>query len=61
MALRAGLEGVRDSEPWRSLRAVRDGRAYVLEDPDILLRPGPRYVEGLAWLVEHLHPHGAHP
>jgi iron complex transport system substrate-binding protein len=43
------------TEPWRSLRAVREGRAYVLADADLLERPGPRYNEGLAWLIARLH------
>jgi ABC-type Fe3+-hydroxamate transport system substrate-binding protein len=38
---------------------VRDGRAYVLADADILERPGPRYNDGLAWLIARLHTHVA--
>jgi len=44
--------------PWNALRAVRNGRVYVLDDPDILERPGPRYNEGLAWLIARLHARG---
>lgn len=49
------LRGVLDTSPWRDLRAVRDGRVYVLDDPGILERPGPRYNDGLAWLIARLH------
>jgi iron complex transport system substrate-binding protein len=55
----SGLRAVLDTEPWRSLRCVRAGRVYLLDDPDILQRPGPRYNEGLAWLIAHLHPQHA--
>ncbi len=40
--------------PWTSLRAVREHRLYVLPDAAILERPGPRYNDGLAWLVATL-------
>jgi iron complex transport system substrate-binding protein len=55
----SGLAGALGTQPWRSLRAVRDGRVYVLADADILERPGPRYNDGLAWLIARLHPHVA--
>ena len=41
---------VRSREPWRSLQAVRDGRVVTPPDDDILERPGPRIVDGVAWL-----------
>jgi len=43
-------QDVRSREPWRSLAAVRSGRVEISPDDDILERPGPRIVEGLAWL-----------
>jgi iron complex transport system substrate-binding protein len=54
-----GLENVLDRPPWNGLRAVKAGRVYFFDDPDIIERPGPRYNEGLAWLIERLHPHEA--
>ncbi len=39
-------------EPWRSLRAVRLGYVFVIKNAALLERPGPRYVEGLAWLIK---------
>jgi iron complex transport system substrate-binding protein len=48
------LDTVLDREPWRSLTAVREHRVYVLADAALLERPGPRYNEGLRWLIEHL-------
>jgi ABC-type Fe3+-hydroxamate transport system substrate-binding protein len=44
--------------PWNALRAVRAGRVYLLDDAAILERPGPRYNDGLAWLIARLHAHG---
>ena len=49
------LDAVLDREPWRSLRAVRLRCVYSIP-PDILERPGPRYNEGIAWLIDRLAP-----
>ncbi|HTJ26442.1 MAG TPA: helical backbone metal receptor [Candidatus Limnocylindria bacterium] len=40
--------------PWNALRAVREHRVSTLPDAAILERPGPRYNEGLAWLIDTL-------
>ncbi len=48
------LASVLNREPWRSLRAVREHHVYLVDPPAILQRPGPRYTQGLAWLIEHL-------
>lgn len=51
------LHGVLDREPWRSLNAVREGHVFTVSDARIanaLYRPGPRYTEGLRWLIERL-------
>lgn len=45
------IETVVAKEPWRSLRAVRAGFVDHPRDVAILMRPGPRYNEGLAWLI----------
>lgn len=50
------LDAVLNREPWRSLRAVRAKRVWMLPDPAILERPGPRYNEGVRWLVNRLKP-----
>jgi iron complex transport system substrate-binding protein len=41
-------------EPWRSLHAVARHHVFVIRDPSLLERPGPHYVEGLAWLISAL-------
>ena len=48
----ARLETLLTREPWRSLRAVREHHVFILTDDSIVVRPGPRYNEGLQWLIE---------
>ena len=48
------LNDVAGAAPWSALRAVRRHHVYVLPDAAILERPGPRYNEGLAWLIATL-------
>lgn len=48
------LDSVLGQAPWNALRAVREHHVYVLPDAAILERPGPRYNDGLAWLVATL-------
>jgi iron complex transport system substrate-binding protein len=48
------LQAVLDRPPWNALRAVREHRIAYLPDPAILERPGPRYNDGLAWLIATL-------
>ena len=51
------LSSVRTRQPWRSLRAVREDHVFTITDPRVdaaLFRPGPRYNEGLRWLIERL-------
>lgn len=40
---------------WRAVPAVQEGRIYSM-DPDLLVRPGPRLVEGAERLARLLHP-----
>lgn len=40
---------------WRSIPAVRQGRIYVI-DSDMVDRPSPRIVDGLAQLADFIHP-----
>jgi iron complex transport system substrate-binding protein len=52
----AHIEALLGREPWRSLNAVRQHHVFILHDSEILTRPGPRYNEGLEWLIERLRP-----
>jgi iron complex transport system substrate-binding protein len=48
------LSDVLGEPPWNALRAVKAQRVYTLPDAAILERPGPRYNDGLAWLIATL-------
>ena len=50
------LPSLLSREPWRSLRAVREHRVFVIPDPGEIERPGPRYNEALSWLIDRLRP-----
>jgi iron complex transport system substrate-binding protein len=52
----SGLSAVLEQPPWNALRAVKAGRVYVTDDDALLERPGPRYNDGLAWLIAKIHP-----
>jgi iron complex transport system substrate-binding protein len=52
----AHVDAVLSREPWRSLRAVREHHVFILQNAALLVRPGPRYNEGLSWLIERLRP-----
>ena len=41
---------------WAGLKAVREGRVFADLDMDLLLRPGPRLVDGLELLIKRIHP-----
>jgi iron complex transport system substrate-binding protein len=45
---------------WPRLRAVRQGRVYVLDGNQYFNRPGPRLAESLEILAEILHPEAFH-
>jgi iron complex transport system substrate-binding protein len=46
------LSDVLEQPPWNALRAVKQHRVYTLPDAAILERPGPRYNDGLIWLID---------
>jgi len=48
------LDDALNQPPWNALRAVKQHRLYTLPDAAILERPGPRYNDGLAWLIATL-------
>jgi len=41
---------------WAGLAAVREGRVYPIDDPNLTCRSGPRIVDGLELLAGMLHP-----
>ncbi|NMB13308.1 MAG: cobalamin-binding protein [Firmicutes bacterium] len=47
---------VAERDGWRQMEAVRTGRIVSIDDENILVRPGPRIVEGLEALAEAIYP-----
>ena len=41
---------------WREIKAVKNNRIYNDINPDLLLRPGPRLIEGLEEIYKRLYP-----
>ena len=41
---------------WKEISAIKNNRVYNDINPDLLLRAGPRSVEGLKQIFEKLHP-----
>jgi len=52
----ASIGEIEKRPAWQNLSAVRHGRVYQVDNPDLLLRPGPRLIEALEWLIPRLHP-----
>ncbi|PZR57042.1 MAG: hypothetical protein DLM50_06905 [Candidatus Meridianibacter frigidus] len=48
------LRSVLQASPWRDLRAVAQNHIFIIDPADTLERPGPRYNEGLSWLIARL-------
>jgi iron complex transport system substrate-binding protein len=38
------------------LKAVKEGKVFGVPDPNIVVRPGPRLIQGLEWFAKTLHP-----
>lgn len=54
--VRSSLEELEKNSAWPKLRAVREGRVYLVDGNQYFNRPGPRLVESLEILAEILHP-----
>ncbi|MCE2390927.1 MAG: cobalamin-binding protein [Proteobacteria bacterium] len=54
------VELLREEPGWKSLRAVREGRAYLTDGNAYFNRPGPRLLDSLEILAHALHPR-VHP
>ena len=53
---RAELSPLLAQPGWSELRAVRDGRVYLVDGNQYFNRPGPRLVDSLELMAEMLHP-----
>jgi iron complex transport system substrate-binding protein len=45
-------EGITGRTGWRKVNAIKNDRVYKDIDPDLLMRPGPRLVQGFRQLVQ---------
>lgn len=52
----AAAQEARDRKGWESLKAVKEGKVLGLPDENIVVRPGPRLIQGLRWFAEQIHP-----
>jgi iron complex transport system substrate-binding protein len=51
------LNALTENPAWPQLRAVKEGRVYVIDGHHFFNRPGPRLVESAEMAAEILHPH----
>jgi iron complex transport system substrate-binding protein len=49
------VESVAERPGWANLSAVRSGAVYAV-DSNLVLRPGPRLIDGLEAIAHFLHP-----
>ncbi len=52
------LKELTDQPGWKTMRAVRDGRAYAVSRAELLI-PGPRTIDGIEHLAALFHPNGS--
>ncbi|MCX5678284.1 MAG: cobalamin-binding protein [Candidatus Omnitrophica bacterium] len=56
MQKKNALDTIKSRFGWRDISAVRNGRVYNDVDPDTILRPGPRIVDGLVEMHKRFYP-----
>lgn len=49
-------EDIKSRKGWKDVSAVKDDRIYQFPDENLVIRPGPRIVEGLEIVARMLHP-----
>jgi iron complex transport system substrate-binding protein len=49
-------EDIKKRQGWGGISAVKNGRIYMFPDENLVVRPGPRIVEGLEIMAAMLHP-----
>lgn len=53
---RQSIDQLNQTPAWQSLKAVKDGRIFLVDGNQYFNRPGPRLVDSLEILAEILHP-----
>ncbi len=51
-----GAKAILERKGWESLKAVKDGKVFGAPDQNLVVRPGPRLIQGLNWMAEQIHP-----
>lgn len=49
-------EDAKGRKGWESIKAVKEGKVIGVPDQNLVVRPGPRLVQGLKWFAETIHP-----
>lgn len=47
---------VKERKGWEGIKAVKESKVYGVEDQNLVVRPGPRLIQGLRWFAERIHP-----
>jgi iron complex transport system substrate-binding protein len=50
------LAKIKVRKGWESLNALKTSKVVAISDANLLVRPGPRLVQGLQWMAQQLHP-----
>lgn len=51
-----GAKAAAARKGWENLKAVKDGKVLGVPDQNLVVRPGPRLVQGLKWFAEQIQP-----
>jgi len=49
-------KAILERKGWESIKAVKTGRVVGAPDQNLIVRPGPRLIQGLNWMAEQIHP-----
>jgi iron complex transport system substrate-binding protein len=53
---KADLDKVKARKGWESFKAVKENKVVMIDDANLISRPGPRLVQGLKWFAQTIHP-----
>lgn len=47
---------IKERKGWEGFKAVKEGKVIPVADQNLIVRPGPRLIEGLKWMARTIHP-----
>lgn len=50
------VEEFKERKGWEQVAAIKAGRVYLIENPDLVEIPGPRVIKGLEIMARYIHP-----